>query len=329
MNLLLPILPKGNRRKLIVAVSGGADSIALLHLLLEAGYGNLVIAHFNHRLRGKASGGDAAFVGKLSKKLDLPVEIGAGDVRKFATKRKSSLETAAREARYAFLAEVARTHGCRTVILAHHADDQVETCLFNFLRGSGIAGISGMKPEASRIIGRVRLTLLRPLLGATKEQLLAYLDSRKIRYREDATNALPIASRNRIRLQVLPLIAETLGPSFRESILRNARLLADEEDYLSGLAAPMAARATLPKKLLGELHASIRRRVLHAWLKNRGIVEPGFAEVERVASLLSPDGPAKVNLPGNRHARRRAGVLFIEQPSGTRSSPRRTPRGLQ
>ena len=312
MNLLIPILPTGSRRKLIVAVSGGADSVALLHLLLEAGYRNLIVAHFNHRLRGKASDGDAAFVEKLAAKLDLPCEIAEGDVRKLASSRKCSLETAAREARYSFLATVAKKHRARMVVLAHHADDQVETCLFNFLRGSGIAGLSGMKPRSTRTIGGIGMELLRPLLPIPKGELLGYLKERKIRFREDATNAVADASRNKLRLKVLPLIEELLGPSFKGSIVRNASLLADEEDLLSSLTQPIALQEKLRVKLLRELHPALRRRVLHAWLKNRGIDEPGFAEVERVASLLDSEGPAKINLPGNRHARRRAGVLFIE-----------------
>jgi tRNA(Ile)-lysidine synthase len=302
----------GKRKKLIVAVSGGADSVALLHLLLEAGRGNLIVAHFNHRLRGKASDGDAAFVGKLAAKLGLPCETGSEDVRSLAVKRKCSVETAAREARYTFLAAVVRKHRTRSVVLAHHADDQVETCLFQFLRGSGIAGIAGMKPRSKRSVGGVELELLRPLLPLPKQELLTYLRERKIRFREDATNAVADASRNKIRLKILPLIEELLGPSFKESIVRNARLLTDEEDLLSSLTLPMAVHETLSVKLLRGLHPALRRRVLHAWLKNRGITAPGFAEVELTASLLDPSGPAKVNLPGTRHARRRAGVLFIE-----------------
>ena len=295
-----------------MAVSGGADSVALLHLLLEAGRGNLIVAHFNHRLRGKASDGDAAFVEKLAAKLGLPCETGSEDVRSLAVKRKCSVETAAREARYSFLAAVARKHRTRSVVLAHHADDQVETCLFQFLRGSGIAGIAGMKPRSKRSVEGVELELLRPLLALPKQELLTYLRERKIRFREDATNAVADASRNKIRLKILPLIEELLGPSFKESIVRNARLLADEEDLLSSLTLPMAVHETLSVKLLRGLHPALRRRVLHAWLKNRGITAPGFAEVELTASLLDPSGPAKVNLPGTRHARRRAGVLFIE-----------------
>ena len=312
MNLLLPMLPKGSRRKLIVAVSGGADSVALLHLLLDAGYKNLVVAHYNHRLRGRASDADANFVATLAKRLDLPCEIGAGDVRKTSVTEKVSLETAAREARYRFLAETARKHRCRTVVLAHHADDQVETCLFNFLRGSGIAGLSGMKARTTRTVGGIELELLRPLLRSTKAELLDYLKVRKIRHREDATNAVADASRNKLRLRVLPLIEELFGESFKGSIVRNASLLADEEDLLSSLSLPMALHDTLRVGVLRDLHPALRRRVLHGWLRNQGIEEPGFAEVERVASLLAEGGPAKVNLAGNRYARRRAGVLFVE-----------------
>lgn len=306
------MLAEIQKKKLIVAVSGGADSVALLHLLLEAGYRNLVVAHFNHRLRGKASEGDAAFVEKLAAKLDLPCEIREGDVRKLAASRKCSLETAAREARYSFLAAVTKKHRARMVVLAHHANDQVETCLFNFLRGSGIAGLSGMKPRSKRTVGGIEMELLRPLLPIPKGELLGYLKQRKIRFREDASNAVADASRNKLRLKVLPLIEDLLGPSFKGSIVRNASLLADEEDLLSSLTQPIALHEKLRVKLLRELHPALRRRVLHAWLKNRGIDEPGFAEVERTASLLDPEGPAKINLPGNRHARRRAGVLFIE-----------------
>jgi len=306
------VLAPIQNKKLIVAVSGGADSVALLHLLLEEGYRNLVVAHFNHRLRGKSSEGDAAFVEKLAAKLDLPCEIGEGDVRKLAASRKCSLETTAREARYSFLAAVAKKQRTRMVVLAHHADDQIETCLFNFLRGSGIAGLSGMKPRSKRTVGGIEMELLRPLLPIPKVELLGYLKERKIRFREDATNAVADASRNKLRLKVVPLIQELLGPSFKGSIVRNASLLADEEDLLSSLTLPIALHEKLRVNLLRELHPALRRRVIHAWLKNRGIDEPGFAEVERVSSLLDPEGPAKINLPGNRHARRKAGVLFIE-----------------
>lgn len=286
--------------------------------MLDAGFSNLVIAHFDHRLRGAASSADARFVERLAKKLGLKFELGSADVRAIAKEEKLSLETAARQARYAFLATAAKKHRCRSLLLAHHADDQIETCLFQFLRGSGAAGLAGMKPESQRTIDGIRLALHRPLLGLTKQQLLDYLSERKLRYREDASNAIADAaspSRNKLRLRILPLIEELLGYSFRGAITRSAAIFADEEDLLSSLCTPMAVKKELSVKLLQELHPALRRRVIHAWLKNQGIDEPGFSEVERTASLLDFDdqgiGIAKINLPGNRHARRKAGVLFI------------------
>jgi tRNA(Ile)-lysidine synthase len=306
------------KKKLLVAVSGGADSVALLHLLMEAGYRNLVVAHFNHCLRGVASNADARFVERIAVKLSLPFALGSAPVRELAKTQKLSLETAARQARYAFLATAAKKHRCRSLLLAHHADDQVETCLFQFLRGSGAAGLAGMKASSSRKIEGITLTLHRPLLGLTKQQLLDYLSERKLRYREDASNSIAEASspsRNKLRLRILPLIEELLGPAFRGAITRSASIFADEEDLLASLCTPMALQSELSIKLLKELHPALRRRVIHAWLKNQGIDEPGFAEVERTASLLDFDhegiGTAKINLPGNRHARRKAGVLFI------------------
>ncbi len=308
-------IPSG--KKLIIAVSGGSDSVALLHLLLEAGRRNLVVAHFNHCLRSAASRADAAFVERLARKLTLPFELGAADVRSRAKEEKLSLETAARHARYSFLASVAQKHRSRLLLLAHHADDQVETCLFHFLRGSGTAGLAGMKSPSTRKIDGITLSLYRPLLAVSKQELLDYLSKQKLRYRHDASNALAEASRNKLRLRLLPLIEELFGSSFRAAIVRNARLFADEEDLLSSLATPIALKKELPVKLLQELHPALRRRVIHAWLKYQGINEPGFTEVERTASLLEFDttgiGTAKVNLPGNRHARRKAGVLFVEK----------------
>jgi len=143
VNINLSALPPGKRKKLIVAVSGGADSVALLHLLIDAGYRNLVLAHFNHRLRGKASDGDASFVAKLAGKLGLPYALGEGDVRELASARKCSVETAAREARYGFLAWTTRKYRTSPLVLAHHADDQVETCLFNFLRDRALPDSPG------------------------------------------------------------------------------------------------------------------------------------------------------------------------------------------
>ncbi|MEI6321970.1 MAG: tRNA lysidine(34) synthetase TilS [bacterium] len=304
------------KRKLILAVSGGADSVALLHLLLEAGLKNLVVAHFNHHLRGTHSRADAAFVKRLAKRHSLPFELGSADVRKLSKEKQLSIETAAREARYTFLVSVAKHHRTRYLILAHHADDQVETCLFNFIRGSGAAGLAGMKPHSERSIDGITLKLQRPLLDIRKQQLLTYLAERNLKHREDETNAIADTSRNKIRLKLLPLIEKLFGSSFQTAIIRSAHILAEEDEFLSGIALSIAMRSELSVKLLQGLHPAIRRRVLHLWLKRQGVEEGGFAEVKRLASLLEFNdqgiGTAKINLPGNQHARRKAGVIFIE-----------------
>lgn len=299
-------------KKLLVAVSGGADSVALLHLLIDAGYRHLIVAHFNHLLRGSASNSDALFVEKLASKLSLPFEAGSEDVGSIAREQKISIETAARQARYGFLAVCARRHRVTSLLLAHHADDQLETCLFNFLRGSGPAGLAGMRPISKRSIAGTSLNLHRPLLKVSKKELLSYLEQRRLPHREDSSNMMAVTSRNKLRLKVIPMIEKFFGPSFRVSIGRNSAIFADEEDFLASLADPMSAQEKLSLSILRQLHPALRRRVLHSWLKNHGILDPGFAEVERTASMLMEGGPAKINLPENRYARRRSGLLFIE-----------------
>lgn len=304
------------KKKLIVGVSGGADSVALLHLLIEAGLRNLVVAHFDHCLRGADSRSDAFFVKRLAARHNLSFEMASADVRKIAKEQKLSIETAARQSRYSFLASVGKKHRTRHLLLAHHADDQVETCLFNFLRGSGVTGLAGMKSHSERCIDGFTLQLHRPLLDIWKRQLLGYLKENKFKHRDDFTNAIDDTSRNKIRLKILPLIEEHFGTSFRTAITRNAKILSEEENLLSTLSSAMAIESELSVKHLQGLHPALRRRVLHAWLKSQGVEEPGFAEVERVALLLEFDnegiGTAKINLPGNQHARRKSGRIFIE-----------------
>jgi tRNA(Ile)-lysidine synthase len=251
VNLLIPILPTGSRRKLIVAVSGGADSVALLHLLLEAGYRNLIVAHFNHRLRGKASDGDAAFVEKLAAKLDLPCEIAEGDVRKLASSRKCSLETAAREARYSFLAAVAKKHRARMVVLAHHADDQVETLLLALSRGAGLPGLAAMPASFER--EGVRLE--RPLLSVPGAELRAWLQFEGIDWVEDPTNQDVAFTRNRIRHQLLPAL-EAAFPQFRETFARSARHAAQAlSRALRPRRRPQGSRQHEPRHQAGLLPA--------------------------------------------------------------------------
>jgi tRNA(Ile)-lysidine synthase len=199
--------PRGGRW--LVGVSGGADSVALLHLLLDNGFRNLVVCHLDHRLRGRASTADALFVKRLAEKLGLPCEIGRSEVRKLMAERGESMETAARNARHVFFAQCAVKHRCRRILLAHHADDQAETVLWNLLRGS--YGLKGMREEQQITVERVRLRIARPLLGVRRAELVAWLEERGHPWREDASNREPVAVRNRLRNEVFPLLAELSG----------------------------------------------------------------------------------------------------------------------
>ena len=301
----------------LVGVSGGRDSVALLHGLRAAGYRRLVVAHLDHGLRGEASAQDARFVARLAAEWKLSLEHDAADVAALARAAGRSVETAAREARYAFFAAAAGRRRCRAVFLAHHADDQVETFLFNLLRGTGPVGLGAMAAAAERTVGRRRLLVLRPLLGVWRAEINEYVRAHDLAWREDSTNADPThAVRNRLRAEVVPLLERTMGRAVRPALWRAADILQAEETWLAGLLAadgPLPER--LPTKSLAIQPIGRQRRVLRAWLTAQGVAGVGYAEVERVRSLLNTEGgPAKVNLPGGVHARRRAGVLFVEAP---------------
>jgi tRNA(Ile)-lysidine synthase len=296
--------------RLLVAVSGGRDSSVLLHALSAAGFKKLVVCHLNHHLRGRASAADARFVRAQAEKLGLECEIGEADVNALAASEGRSIETAAREARYRFFASVAKARRCRTVVLAHHADDQVETFLFNLFRGSGRSGLGGMSPESTRTVAGVALRLVRPMLGIWRKEIDQYAAEHKIRHREDASNQSLVYTRNRVRHELLPKLEPIFGRDVRTALLRNAEIMRAEEEWLATLVPEQKEETLSVPELISQPVALQRRRIL-AWLRSNGVPDVGFSGVETVRSLLE-GGRAKVNLPGNRHARRRAKRLFLE-----------------
>ena len=284
------------KKKLLVGVSGGRDSMVLLCALRALGFERLVVCHLDHSLRGKASRADAAFVTKQAAKLRCALESARASTQDYATTNRKSLELAARELRQAFFAECAKRHKCRELVLAHHADDQIETCLFNFLRGSGPAGLGGMRPVSKN----GNLTIRRPMLGILREDIAAYQKRYRIPFREDASNLETVHTRNKLRLAVLPAIEKALGPAFRKTIPRAAEIFRAEDDCLSALVPKIGE--TLSCKELRSLPLAIQRRAVLRWLRERGVFEPGWEETQRVLSLLDTTGPAKINLPGDLHA---------------------------
>ncbi len=334
----------------LVGVSGGRDSVALLHWLIEHGYEKLTVCHLNHRLRGRSSDTDARFVERLIAKYndriagqalrlpssqtgkrstsvplrrdkcarptmrlaDVDLELGSVDVRTLAKKKNVSIEMAAREARYNFFARVARRRRCRTIFLAHHADDLVETFLINLFRGSGSAGLAGMREISTRRIEGTELTIGRPFLGLWRREIDQYVRKHRLQFREDLSNKDPGPLRNRIRRRIIPYLERALSRNIRQTIWRAAVITAEEENWIEHQLFEPEERELSTRKLR-ELPVALQRRQILKWLRRQNIANTGFDVTERVRSLLDHRSQtAKINLPQDRHVRRRAGKLFVE-----------------
>jgi tRNA(Ile)-lysidine synthase len=285
---------------LLAGVSGGVDSMALLHALIATGH-RPVVLHFDHGWR-EESAGDAKWVRDQARRLRL----------KFVTARvhvpeKEKHEAGARVARYAFFAKVARKLAIPDLVLAHHADDQVETFLMQLLRGSGAA-----RRGMDAISARDGLVLHRPWLAIGKKEIMAYARSHKLAWREDATNADTRHRRNRIRRQVLPYLRKQLGAQVEENLWRAAEIARAEGEWLDTLCAEAASGAELALKTMRAAPLARQRRTILRWLQARGVKDLSFADVEAVRGLLEQRVPAKVNLSAGKFARRRAGKIFVE-----------------
>jgi tRNA(Ile)-lysidine synthase len=300
------------RRRYLVGVSGGRDSVALLHQLIAAGYRELTICHFNHGLRGRSSNADARFVEKLAGEYGFDLAVGSADVRQLAAENKMSIETAARAARYQFFSQVAKTTRRHTVFLAHHADDLVETFLINLFRGAGNTGLGAMRELSNHRIDKTNLTVLRPLLRIWRSEIDRYVHSYRLKFREDSSNNDLAPLRNRIRLRVVPYLEKTFGRNIKQNIWRTAIIATEEETFFETLL-PKLGDSALAVAPLRAMPLALQRRLLRKWLQAAAVREIGFELIERVRALLDPQNRvAKTNLARNRFVRRRAGKIFIE-----------------
>src|SRR3954463_859887 len=212
--------------KLVVGVSGGLDSMALLELLQSSGK-KLMVAHFNHQLRGSESDGDEVFVREQAEKRGLEFRAGRGDVR--AEAKGISIEMAARKLRHAFLAQVAEeVRG--DIVLAHHADDQIELVVMRARRGVEGYGAAGMREQALSP-ANPDIRVLRPLLDFRKAELKCYVEARQIPFREDSSNAQLDAERNRMRHKTLPILRDQFGPNFESELLRHIEAIRANDDW--------------------------------------------------------------------------------------------------
>ena len=224
----------GGARSMVVAVSGGPDSLAMLislsRLTPDLGL-KLHGAHLDHGLRGDASRADATFVASTFRRLGIDLTSERADVASFREAQHLSVEEAARELRYSFLARVAAEHRADAVALGHTSDDQAETVLMNIIRGAGLVGLKGMEPVARRTFAGTELLFVRPLLRLARQDILAYCEALKLSPRLDESNTSNELTRNQVRMELLPLL-EAYNPAVRDALVRLSHTAAQQVHYL-------------------------------------------------------------------------------------------------
>ncbi len=288
------LLSQGDR--LVVGVSGGVDSMVLLHLLNSCRVTfdlSLIVAHVNHGLRPQEAEEEAHLVRKECERLDLPFEFGTFDAREFQRVGKFSLQEAARRLRFYFFEQVLRKHGAEKIALGHHADDQIETFLLRLMRGTGLQGLKGMLPIRE---GKV----IRPLLEVWRDEIEEFAVKNRIPFLTDSSNLKRDYLRNRLRLSLIPLLEKEYQPKFKEILLRTAAILREENDYLEREAEK--AYQSLVNEREGifsfrydayrSLHSSMQRRVLKKVLRRLYGEEGEGSETTRLFEKLRQAPPS-------------------------------------
>jgi len=296
------MLEQGDR--VLVAVSGGPDSVCLLYVLkeLQEEYDlALYIAHLHHGIRGSEADEDVRFVQSLGESLGFPVYTEYTDIPSFIKRTGLSKQAGAREVRYRFFNRLADKIGADRIALGHTANDQIETFLMRLLRGSGGPGLSGIPPVRERII--------RPLIDISRERIIEFLSKKNISYRIDSSNLSPLYLRNKIRLELIPYLEKEFNPNIMETLLRNLEILREEERYLDEIVGKL-----YPELLLSESKYSIifdtgryvsqaipirRRLLIHAVesLVGKGVVPLSFRHIEDSLSLLEEEREGEIHLP--------------------------------
>ena len=289
----------------VCAVSGGADSVCMLHVLLSLrdtlGI-TIEAAHFNHHLRGAESDRDEAFVRQLCETLGVHLYVDGGDVQSRATHTHESMEEAARKLRYAFFSSLPGL-----VATAHTQDDNLETVLLNLTRGTGLTGLCGIPPK--------RGTLIRPMLPCSRAEIETYLKEHELSYVTDSSNLLPDVRRNRLRQRVIPLLKEE-NPSLGETAFRMCRILDKDNEILQQQATQALQSARLPDGLrCSTLRAhpdAVRTRAVRLFLSDIHAPKLSQAHIDAVDRLLFTENPsASVCLPGGYTARREYDCLCL------------------
>jgi tRNA(Ile)-lysidine synthase len=280
---------------IVLAVSGGADSMALLRAILairHGGPGRVVVAHFNHGLRGLESDVDQAFVASVCRQLDVPCEIGGGSLAVVGD-LSDGIEAAARAARYSFLKSTAERLGARYVVTAHTADDQAETILHRIVRGTGLAGLAGMR--RARPLGDA-VSLLRPMLAFHRGENEAYLESIGQSWRHDSSNRDTTLTRNRLRRILLPELAAGYNSNVVAALLRLGQLAGEAQSVMDSLVGPMEDRYVRDTadglcfdaaRLAGEPRYLIRELLLASWRRMQWPLQAmGFVHWDELADMV-------------------------------------------
>jgi len=309
----------------LVGLSGGPDSVALLHILLELAprYSfNIAVAHLNHSLRGASSDTEAEYVKRLAKRLNLPYYIRKKDVRAYQHAHRLSLEEAARNVRYAFFQEIAEKNRCNVIALGHHADDNAELVLMYLLRGTGTAGISGIPPRRN-FHG---MQIVRPLIHLTRDEILDFLTKKKLSYVLDESNTDTTYLRNRIRHDLLPILRREYQPRVTEVLNRFSAIVRSESEWIDQEVIPPLFKAVVisadekrivfSRQKLAELHPAAKQRLFRKaikWLKG-DLRRIAFTHTQAIIQLLqSKSQRGRLDLPSRICVKSDSETLTIQR----------------
>lgn len=311
--------------RVLIGVSGGADSVALLHMLnrlkseLEI---ELSVAHINHGLRGRAADSDAAYVENLCRQWDIPFFLKEVDIRELSKSWRISEEEAGRRVRFGFFDEVLSKIGGDKIALGHHRDDQIETILHNIIRGTGMEGLRGIKPIRD---GKI----IRPLLEIDRLSIEKYLEDQKISYRHDETNYQAIYTRNKIRLELIPYMEKAFNPKLKDSIVRMADILGEEDDFLTEYTHDLIKKnvnkevnkVIIPIDFFKSCHVAIRRRIVRVCIEylSRDMADIGQSHIDGILDICNLGPGSAIDLPSGLIGYRDYDTIVLIKRSAYRS----------
>lgn len=320
--------------RVLVALSGGPDSVCLFDILkeLQPKYSlSICVGHFNHKLRGEASDEDAGFCEGIARRQGVAFVTDSADVRAFANERKLSVEESARELRYEFLLRSSFSLGATKVAMGHTADDQAETILMRLIRGAGPHGLEGIPPTRplAAVNGPI---LIRPLIHVWRKDIVRYVRARGLKYRKDASNESPEYLRNKIRLELIPHLRKEYNPQIKQRLTAAASALAIENDFIETEARLLAEETTMEKRpgevvfdvaRLASLHPALRRRILSALVSFARASAPMLEAVHynEVDALLCA-ARGKIDLPGKLRLEVSEGVGLISDSARSPKIPK-------